>query len=170
MLSMLFFLSCGNSESEIVDTTKETQNSISTKSIVGTEEENMAMTVRQLSVYDGNIVCSNLPKQERQSTLTYIVENISLPPWAPMRAATCLAKLYPEEAQEDLVRWVESPEMKGLAFLLTKQIKTMPDPVAQRIAVAGLNGPFSAEIRTRLAKLNDSRLKDILPRYIEQNP
>ena len=170
MLSMLFFLSCGNSESEIIDSIKEKRSTVSSKSTARTEEENVAMTIRQLSVYDGDIVCSKLTKQDRQSTLTYIVEHISLPPWAPMRAATCLAKLYPEEAQEDLVRWVENPETKGLAFLLTRQIKSMPEPVARRIALAGLNGPFSAEIRSRLVQINDSRIKDILPKSLEQNP
>ena len=161
MLSMLpFFVACGstqtelptaleNSESQVPDHTQNTSDPIQT-------------TIRQLSVYDGTITCDKLPSQNRQETLTHIVDNVGLPPWAPMRAATCLTKLYPEEAQEDLIRWVENPQTKGLAFLLTKQIQTLPTPVAKRVASAGLKGPFAEEFRSRLIKQNDVRLTDIL--------
>ena len=79
-----------------------------------------------------------------------------------MRAATCLSRLYPEESQEDFVRWVANPKTKGLAILLTKQIPIFPDPVAKKVAIAGLQGPFAEDVRMRLINLSDTRLTDIL--------
>ena len=161
MLSMLpFFVACGSTQTEIPTVSENSEAQV--PELIQNSSDTIEATVRQLSVYDGTISCDKLPTKNRQETLTHIVDNVSLPPWAPMRAATCLTKLYPAEAQEDLIRWVENPKTKGLAFLLTKQIQTLPDPVAKRVASAGLKGPFAEEFRSRLIKQNDARLTDIL--------
>lgn len=159
---LLFFFACGTSQVEIQKNTKSVDDSLSIHDSKEHLDENIQKTIRQLSVYDGDIVCESLPEKDRQSTLTYIVENVSRPPWAPMRAATCLAKVYPEEAQEELVRWVGNSKTKGLALLITKQIHTLPTAVAQRVASAGLKGPFAEELRVRLIKQNDERLRELL--------
>lgn len=119
--------------------------------------------IRQLSAYDGNGDCENLPKENLQERLTHIVDHVARPPWAPMRAASCLAKMYPEAAETDLIRWVENPKTKGLAFLLAGQIKELPKAVAFRVAQAGLDGPHAKDFRVRLIKVQDPRLQELLP-------
>jgi hypothetical protein len=163
MLSMsLFFVACGPVQTEKQSVSKEEQSNPPTQHSQNTIEEEMQTTLRLLSAYDGNIDCEHLPKKDRQSTLTYIIDNVSLPPWAPMRAATCLTRLYPEESEEEMIRWVENPKTKGLAFLLTKQMNILPKPVALRVTSAGLKGPFAEDFRARLIKINDVRLIDVL--------
>ena len=168
MLSMFtFFVACGSTPTEVPNTLEAQDMVLPTNN---DPDERRQATIRQLSVYDGHLECEKLPSTDRQSTLTYIVENVSRPPWAPMRAATCLAKLYPEESQDDLVRWVANPKTKGLAFLLTKQIPNLPEPVAKKVAIAGLQGPFAEDVRTRLINLDDTRLTEILHTNIQSQP
>ena len=56
------------------------------------DEENTKDLIRILSAYDGKSNCTGLPEQGLQEKLTHIVEHVSLPPWAPMRAASCLSQ------------------------------------------------------------------------------
>ena len=135
---------------------------------VPVQEQNLADSpsnnalVRTLSVRDSGLDCQTLKADDLQMDLTYVVENVTRPPWAGMRAAACLAELYPTEAQPDFVRWVQDPKTKGLAFLLAGQIKRLPDPVAIEVAQAGLSGPHAPDFRVRLEKVNDIRMKDLL--------
>ena len=84
-----------------------------------------------------------------------------------MRAAACLAQRYPQQAEKDLIGWVENPKTKGLAFLLAGQLHTLPDDVAKNIATAGLKGPHKRDFRVRLVRLQDPRISPILERIKE---
>ncbi|MEC7987914.1 MAG: hypothetical protein VX278_22290 [Myxococcota bacterium] len=118
--------------------------------------------VRRLSVRDTGLDCKTLEAVNLREELTYVVENVSRPPWAGMRAAACLAELFPNESKTDFVRWVKDPNTKGLAFLLAGQLEKLPDPVAIDVAEAALSGPHAPDFRIRLEKVNDIRMKELL--------
>src|SRR5687767_12273412 len=59
-------------------------------------------------------------------TLLSVVNEISRPPWAPMRAASCLVQHHAAEIQPDLERWVVAPELKGLGRLVLDSLDQMP--------------------------------------------
>lgn len=123
---------------------------------------NVSSLMSLLSARDSQIDCTQLPTEELQTQLVSIVETIERPPWVPMRAATCLTELYPTESQEELLRWIATPEKKGLAFLIAGQIPKLPDEIAINVARAGLQGPHAQEIRLRITKQNDPRLAPLL--------
>ena len=118
--------------------------------------------VTHLSLRDQKLSCASLSSPQLQKELTDIVDTVERPPWVPMRAAACLTELYPSTSEEDLIRWISSPDKKGLAFLIAGQISKIPDASAIPIAKAGLRGPHARDIRIRLEKQNDVRLKSLL--------
>jgi hypothetical protein len=76
----------------------------------------------------------------------------TMPPWLPMRAATCLITQHPAEARADFVTWVTTPEDKGLALLVLDHLDALPPDVATEVAKAAVSGPFPEEARERIAK------------------
>ncbi len=71
-------------------------------------------------------------------TLLHVVDHTSMPPWAPMRAAECLMEVHPTEIESRLLRWVTTPELKGLGRLTLGQLDRMPVEVATRVATEAL--------------------------------
>jgi len=152
---ILFLLACGTQTAER-PTIQEPPSHLESTS-------NPDITVlQQLSVRDG-FSCSQLvDNKELQAELSRIVEEVSKPPWAPMRAAACLIERYSVQAKPDFERWIVDPSKKGLAFLIAGQIEKMPDEVALSVVKLGLAGPHALDIRVRLEKINDPRLQTIL--------
>jgi hypothetical protein len=75
-------------------------------------------------------------------TLLQVVDEIARPPWAPMRAASCLVQHHAAEIQPDLERWVVAPELKGLGRLVLDSLDRMPPEVAVPVARKALeSGP-----------------------------
>ena len=116
----------------------------------------------QLSARDTTLSCTDLAGENLKQELVNIVETIQRPPWVPMRAATCLAELYPSESKPELMRWIADPQKKGLAFLIAGQLSHLSTEDARSVANAGLNGPHGQQIRIRLEKQNDERLSPVL--------
>ena len=119
--------------------------------------------VQTLSTREQQISCSILTHEKTLKTdLTTIVDTIERPPWVPMRAATCLAELFPIKSQSDLSRWISDPQKKGLAFLIAGLVPNLPDDVARSVVEKGLNGPHEAQVRMRLTKQKDPRSMPLL--------
>lgn len=76
--------------------------------------------------------------------LVRIAEEAEAPPWAPLRAAGCLVRLYGEAAEGHLRDWVVDPAREGLAHLVLSQIDLLPEPVAVEVVRDALTGPHRA--------------------------
>ncbi len=67
-------------------------------------------------------------------TLLHVVDEVTMPPWAPMRAAECLVAGHALEVRAHLQRWVVAPELKGLGRLVLGELDRLPVEVAVEVA------------------------------------
>lgn len=90
-------------------------------------------------------------------------ETLTMPPWAPLRAATCLAELAPERASAAAVRWVQQPERVGLGLAVLQVEARLSATDAQAIAEAALTGPRPELVRPILARSERASLRALVP-------
>lgn len=109
---------------------------------------------RALAVRDAPPPCVEVEALAKDpvSTLISVAEHATMPPWAGVRATTCLASRHAEAAKDRLSAWVVDPKLRGLAFVVADHTSAMPEPVALQIAQAGLAGPHAADLKKRLLK------------------
>lgn len=93
------------------------------------------------------------------ATLSALVEHATMPPWVGTRAATCLMRGHAEEARGALVAWAGAPDKRGLVILMANELDAMPEGVALEVAKAGLAGPYSEDMRKRLAGSQHSAVR-----------
>jgi hypothetical protein len=86
------------------------------------------------------------------ATLRYVVSNVTMPPWAPMRAAECLQRNHAEAVREDLIAWVSDPALKGLGRQTVALIDVLPTPLAVDVGRAALLGPVADRAELALPK------------------
>ena len=118
--------------------------------------------VRALSIRDPAPSCETveaLADADVVASLTAIVDNVSAPPWAGMRAASCLATRHAEAAQATLAGWVVDPGKKGLAILVMNQLDQMPQPVAMDLAGKALAGPLADDARRRVLRAETPEIR-----------
>jgi hypothetical protein len=84
-------------------------------------------------------------------TLRHVVDTVSLPPWAPMRAADCLVRGHAAEMQPTIESWVTDPAVLGLGRLVLADLDVMPVEVAVPVARKALTGPLADVARSRIA-------------------
>lgn len=98
-------------------------------------------------------------------TLRAVVDEVPRPPWAPMRAASCLVQFHPTEIQPDLERWVVAPELKGLGRLVLGSLDQMPLEVALPVARKALTGsdPALAAEKLQVAQRPELRALVVKP-------
>ena len=80
-----------------------------------------------------------------------VVEHAQMPPWAGLRAATCIARLYPEEGRADVLAWVGSQQTKGFALSVVGIVDELDEDLAVALAEAAVAGELAAELAPRLA-------------------
>lgn len=90
-------------------------------------------------------------------------ETVTMPPWAPLRAATCLAELAPERASAAAVRWVQQPERVGLGLAVLQVEARLSPTDAQALAEAALAGPRPDLARPILARSQRASLRALTP-------
>lgn len=119
---------------------------------------------RALSLKDGGPSCEEVEAlaADPVATLASVAEHAEMPPWVGMRAAHCLTTRHAEAAQDRFVAWVANPNLRGMALLLADDLTAMPEPVALRVATAGLAGPHSADLRKRLDRSEVPALKALV--------
>ncbi|MEN0067868.1 MAG: hypothetical protein AAGA48_37410 [Myxococcota bacterium] len=68
--------------------------------------------------------------------LLVVVEQVSMPPWAPMRAADCLIRQHAADVRvvDELQEWVVDPARKGLGRLVMTRIDALDAPMAVDLA------------------------------------
>jgi hypothetical protein len=95
------------------------------------DSDELATVVRALSSRDP-VTCSAIESLTSTPvpTLLAVVDGVTMPPYAPMRAADCLIRGHAAEVQPQLERWVVAPELKGLGRLVLSGIDAMPLEVA----------------------------------------
>lgn len=126
-------------------------------------------TPEQTAVYRALSARDPLPCTEIEAlasepldALRAVVEHASMPPWAPMRAAQCIASGHATEAREDLVSWVSQERTRGLALLVLAELDDMDRAVALEVARAAIAGPLADDARPRLAGSDTAELKALV--------
>ncbi|MBA2320208.1 MAG: hypothetical protein H0V89_03545 [Deltaproteobacteria bacterium] len=111
--------------------------------------------LQQLSLRDGSPACAEMEVglSDPRASWKAVVDHVSMPPWAPMRAADCLISGHSAASRADLVGWVTRPELKGLGLLALGRLDVMPQDVATEVASAAITrGPDPAGARVRVAR------------------
>ena len=117
---------------------------------------------RALCARDQAPACADLEKLTHDPVGTYlfIIDNAQQPPWAGMRAASCLMQDHAEEAQGEIEHWVVDPATRGLGILAVDQLDQMPLAVATKVATKALTeGPDPEAMRRRIAKAQAPELR-----------
>lgn len=112
----------------------------------------LAAVVRALSARDG-ASCEAVEALASQpvATLLAVVEEVRMPPYAPMRAAGCLVSRHATAVQPDLERWVVDPQTKGLGRLVLGAFDQMPVAVAVPVARKALSEGTDRELASKRA-------------------
>lgn len=105
--------------------------------------------IRALSSRDAAPICADLADRVPDAVASFkaIVEHVEMPPWAPMRAATCLIEHHEAEAEPLMLQWVQRVETKGLAKLVLRRTHLLELERAERVKTAALQGPLAIEAR-----------------------
>ncbi len=85
------------------------------------------------------------------SSFRAVVEHADMPAWAGLRAATCIARLYPVEARADVLAWVGSQQTKGFALTVVGLVDELDEDLAVALAQAAVAGELSSDLAPRLA-------------------
>lgn len=97
-----------------------------------------------------------------REALEAIVDTVTAPPWAPMRAAQCLIDGHAAAAQARFERWVEDPALKGLGRLVLGQLDRLPVEVAVAVSRKALAGSDPALARERIAAAQAPELRALV--------
>jgi hypothetical protein len=113
--------------------------------------------LRALSVRDPVPSCSELAVlvPDPAVSLRNIAETVTLPPWAPMRAARCLVADHAKVSEPAFIAWVANPATAGLARLVLKRTAALEETAAARVIAAAL--PTSLRDDARAAIIADPR-------------
>jgi hypothetical protein len=120
--------------------------------------------VRALSARDA-VACEALlsDRQAPAADLLAVVDQITMPPWAAMRAGSCLVRHHGAEVQVQLAQWVVKPELKGLGWVVLDGLDHLPEPLAIELAQSALaTGPDPDGARVRIAKSTRPALSSLV--------
>mgnify|MGYP007046967071 CR=1 FL=1 len=108
--------------------------------------------LRRLSVRDPEPTCDEIESglADAVAELVHVAETVTMPPWAGMRAAACVASGHSEAAMDTLTKWVSDPEMKGLGLVTVQHLDAMSEEHALSVANAALAGPIADDVRDDL--------------------
>lgn len=106
-----------------------------------------------LSVREQDQACDEVATlvDDPLSSFRAVVEHAQMPPWAGLRAATCIARLYPVEGRADVLAWVGSQETKGFALSVVGIVDELDEELAVALAQAAVAGELAADLAPRLA-------------------
>lgn len=91
-----------------------------------------ALSARHAAPCDRVTATSSTPVAD----LLAVVAQVTVPPWAPMRAADCLIRAHAAEPEVSaaLRQWVADPELKGLGRLVVVHLDELDEPLALDLA------------------------------------
>ncbi len=98
-----------------------------------------------------------------RETLLEVVEQVSMPPWAPMKAADCLVRNHPLDVIPQMEAWVTDPNLLGLGRLVLGRIDQMPVEAALPVARKALVGSDPELARARVGAAAAPELSTLVP-------
>lgn len=103
--------------------------------------------VQALSARDRGPSCEDVEAMAEApvEALLHIVENVPMPPQAPMRAANCVLERHAETAKDDVLSWVKREDTKGLGKLVLQKLDTLPEALAVDAARVAVTGPLAED-------------------------
>ena len=112
---------------------------------------------RALSVKDPAPTCAEVEALDPEplAGLKLIAEEIAMPPYAGMRAATCIVTGHAEAGSDIIVGWMGAPDFGGLVRLALQHVDSWPEPVQTRVREAALAGPHAAVAQPLLERASD---------------
>jgi len=117
--------------------------------------------VRALSSRDAPASCAELEAlvPEPVQSLAQVVDQVSMPPWAPMRAATCLIENHSADRPALFDSWVTQPNKRGLAKLVFARLHLI-EPV-QRLSLVehARLGPYTDALNSGLLRSPSAELR-----------
>ena len=125
------------------------------------EREAMA---RALSKRDSAPPCGEVESLSLDplTDLVWLVDHITQPPWVGMRAARCILENHSVDAAPVLQRWVVSPELKGLGYLILDSLDALSQDQASDLAKLALEeGPDPEAARVRIARSDNPLISDL---------
>ena len=77
------------------------------------------------------------PVEEVRDHLILAASEAELPPWKPLRAASCVAALAQRDstARAAVLRWVQDPSRLGVALAVVEQNDLLPADLTREIAI-----------------------------------
>jgi hypothetical protein len=96
------------------------------------------------------------------ATLLEVVDKVEMPPWAPMIAADCLLRHYPNEVRSRLDAWVTEPGLAGFGRLTIDSLDRLPVDIAVPVARTALAGSDPALARKRLSASTRPELRAVV--------
>ncbi|MEN9787240.1 MAG: hypothetical protein RLZZ299_2504 [Pseudomonadota bacterium] len=84
--------------------------------------------------------CAALPDSDAATLLAWADAEVG-PPWASMRAATCLTERFPEDAARAAIAWTADPGRQGLVLAVLDVSRALPEDAEVRLARAALAAP-----------------------------
>ena len=95
--------------------------------------------MRALSVREGAPSCQDLQAMTETPVahLRWVVSNVTMPPWAGMRAAECLVRSHGADIAPQLRQWVTDPGYAGLKRIVMGNMDVLPRALATELAGLG---------------------------------
>jgi hypothetical protein len=124
--------------------------------------ETQAALLRALSSRDAAPACADLDAQTTDPVADYrwIVEHVTMPPTAGIRAAECLVVGHAPAAADLLRRWVSEPQLKGFGWVALRHLDRVEPTLARELATLALTaGPDPAGAAKRIRKLESAELR-----------
>lgn len=120
---------------------------------------------KALSVKDPEPDCADIEAlvDDPLPALVELAEANAMPPWAGMRAATCVITRHPDAAADRLVAWSTSEMLKGLGLLVLDHLDQLPETLAVRVAGEALEGPLAEMAQPRVAASTRATVRALLP-------
>ncbi len=143
----------------------------SAAAVAGTPSASQEAMYRALSARDPAPSCAEVEalSETPVADLVYVVEHATQPPWAGMRAASCLVERHAEEARDEILAWVGDAGKRGLAILVFDKVDALPEGLALEVARSGLAGPLAEDARTRLARAERAEVRALAERPVEED-
>ena len=119
--------------------------------------------VRALSARHSPPPCAELATLVPEPAESYqrVVENVAMPPWAPMHAAACIIEHHAHEKPALIASWTTGERTKGLAKLVFHRLHLFDDDQALELVQTARTGPWTTELDRSLVASPNGELRDL---------
>lgn len=124
-----------------------------------------ARLVRALSIRDPAPSCEvveGLAGPDPVAELVWVAENVESPPWAGIRAASCVSDRHAGVAGDAVDRWLTDARFPGLARVVIGAFDRMPEDVAVRFGRRALEGTQADAAKSALGRSQRSALRALV--------